>query len=129
MTPQRLAKEIFALALAIAIPVGLAFLFTPHLALVVLFLWGGLVVGIRILQAVVARVAPGLSRPRPRGVLILPGPLQALVGATVFAITVPSVIYVFWSRWPITTYFLVGAGIFVFYIASFALGLVKPYKP
>ncbi len=115
--------------LAIAIPVGFAFLFIPGLVVVVLFLWGGLVVGIRILLLVYARLAPGLSRPQPRRVLILPGPLQALVGGFVFAITVPGVIYVFWSQWPITTYFFVGSAIFVVYIASFALGLVKPYKP
>ncbi len=129
MTPRRLAKETFSLLLAIAIPVGFAFLFIPRLVVVVLFLWGGLVVGIRILQLVFARLAPGLSRPQPRRVLILPGPLQALLGGICLAVTVPMVIYVFWSRWPITTYFLVGAGIFVVYVASFALGLLKPYKP
>lgn len=70
-----------------------------------------------------------LMRPGNRGVLILPGPLQALLGAFVFAVTVPGVTYMFvLSRWPTTTYLLIGAGVFVAYLAAFPLGLIKPYK-
>jgi hypothetical protein len=70
-----------------------------------------------------------LMRPGNRGVLVLPGALQALVGAIVLGITVPGVAYMFMgSRWPTTTYLLIGAGVFVAYLAAFPLGLIKPYK-
>jgi hypothetical protein len=82
-----------------------------------------------LLQAVVERLAVASSRESPnRRVLIMPAPLQALVGAVVFAITLPMMVYVIWSRWPTTAYWLVGAGIFVVYLLAFALGLLKPYR-
>jgi len=70
-----------------------------------------------------------LMRPGNRGVLILPGVLQALLGAFVFGVTVPAVAYMFvQSRWSTTTYLLIGAVVFVAYLAAFPLGLIKPYK-
>jgi hypothetical protein len=71
-----------------------------------------------------------LMRPGNRGVLILPGPLQALVGAIALAFTVPAVAYMFMqSRWPTITFLYIGIGVFVVYLAAFAVGLIKPYKP
>lgn len=67
-------------------------------------------------------------RPDNRGVLILPAPLQILLGATVFAVTVPGVADIIMGpRWPITAYLLFGAGVFVAYLAAFVLGWIKPY--
>jgi len=55
--------------------------------------------------------------------------LQALLGAFVFGVTVPAVAYMFvQSRWSTTTYLLIGAVVFVAYLAAFPLGLIKPYK-
>jgi hypothetical protein len=69
-------------------------------------------------------------RPGNRGVLILPAPLQALVGAFTFGFMVPVVAYMFMNnRWPTTTYLYIGAGVSVAYLAAFAVGLIKPYKP
>ena len=131
MTRRELARTAFVLALVIGLPVALIYAQAPDRAVVTLAVWGGMVVGIFLLFAGLVWLLRrnGLATESTRrSVLVLSPPLQALVGASMFAVTVPMVIYIFWSHWPLTTYALIGAGIFVVYVAAFALGLMKPYR-
>ena len=131
MTRRELVRAGWVLALVIGVPVGLVYMQAPDRAPTALAVWGGTVLGIFFLYAglvwLLRRSGVATTSTR-RSVLVLGPRSQALVGAIFFAVTVPMVIYIFWSHWPITTYFLIGAATFVVYIVAVAFGLMKPYR-
>jgi hypothetical protein len=70
----------------------------------------------------------GASGTRMRGVLILPAPLQILVGTVFLSGTGTMIVYAIRPNLPASTYVMWAAGIGVVYLLSVAFGFTKPYK-